>query len=135
MTQLSKRSMLMSANTSGYHYFVLDEVDNLTKGAQASLKSAMGIVETIFILTTNHIGKIDAGVKNRCVLVNCNAGPAQDYLPIARQVLAECGAKPVADDKLLPIIERCNGSVREIAEQMQRIAAIQQARARITAVA
>lgn len=135
MTQLSKRSMLMSANTSGYHYFVLDEVDNLTKGAQASLKSAMGIVETIFILTTNHIGKIDAGVKNRCVLVNCNVGPAQDYLPIAKQMLDQCGAKPVADDKLLPIIERCNGSVREIAEQMQRIAAIQQARARITAVA
>jgi DNA polymerase III delta prime subunit len=135
MAQLSKRSMLMSANASGYHYFVLDEVDNLTKLAQASLKSAMGIPQTIFILTTNHIGKIDAGVQNRCVKVNCNAGSAQDYLPIAKQVLSDCAANPVADDKLLPIIARCNGSVREIAEQMQRIAAIQKARAGIALAA
>lgn len=135
MTQLSKRSLLMSANTSGYHYFVLDEVDNLTKLAQASLKSAMGIPSTIFIMTTNHIGKIDAGVQNRSILVNCNAGPAKDYLPVARQVLNDCAAKPVDDDKLLPIIEHCNGSVREVAEQMQRIAAIQKARASIALAA
>lgn len=135
MAQLSKRSMLMSANISGYHYFVLDEVDNLTKLAQASLKSMMGRTQTIFILTTNHIGRIDAGVQNRCIRVNCSAGPAQDYLPVARQVLNDCAAKPVDDDKLLPIIEHCKGSVREIAEQMQRIAAIQKARAGIALAA
>jgi DNA polymerase III delta prime subunit len=123
MAKISKWSMLISGNYSRYHFFVLDEIDNLTKGAQASLKSAMGIPNTIFILTTNYIGKIDAGVQNRSWRVNCNAGPAQDYLPFARQVLDECGGNPVSDDKLLPIIEQCKGSVRELAESMQRIAA------------
>jgi len=135
MAQITKRSTLISANASGYHYFVLDEVDNLTKAAQASLKSAMGIRDTIFIMTTNHLSKIDVGVQNRSVRVNCNAAVHYDYLPVAKQMLDACGGKSVEDHKLLPIIQRCNGSVREIAEQMQRLAAIQKARAKSAAVA
>ena len=128
MKKIGERAKLISGNDSGYHYFVLDEVDNLTKGAQASLKSAMGLPRTIFILTTNHISKIDAGVQNRSIRINCDAAPASDYLPVAKVVLNNCGAQPISDEKLLPIIAHCKGSVREIADKMERVAAIQKAR-------
>ena len=128
MAQINRRATLISGNDSGYHYFVLDEVDNLTKNAQASLKSAMGLPGTIFILTTNHIRQIDVGVQNRSIRINCNAAPASDYLPVAKTVLNNCGALPISDEKLLPIIAHCKGSVREIADQMERLAAIQKAR-------
>ena len=85
----------------------------------------MGLPHTIFILVTNFKGKIDAGVLNRSVQVNCNAGPAADYLPIAKQVLTSCGATPISDENLLPIIKRCNGSVRELVDYMERVASYQ----------
>ena len=125
MTKISKRSELISGNYSGYHYFILDEVDNLTKNAQASLKSATGLPHTIFILVTNHKAKIDAGVLNRSVHVNCNAGPASDYLHIAKHVLTINGANPISDDMLLPIVKRCNGSVRDIVDYMEQVAGYQ----------
>ena len=113
-------------NYSGYHYFVLDEVDNLTDAALASLKTAMGIPQTIFIMTTNHISEIDAGVQNRCVRINFNAAQASEWLPFARRVLNDCDAGEISDDKLIPVIDSCKGSAREIAEAMQRIAAERQ---------
>ena len=127
MTRIRTIASHVSFNHSGYHYFVLDELDNLTDAAMASLKTVMGIPNTIFIMTTNHISKIDAGVQNRCVRVNFNAAQANEWLPFARRVLNDCGAGDVSDDKLVPVIESCNGSVREIAEAMQRIAAHQAA--------
>jgi DNA polymerase III delta prime subunit len=121
MQTINKRAILMSSNYSGLHYFVLDEVDNLTKGAQASLKSVMSIPSTVYILTTNYVGKVDNGVQNRSVRINCNAGPAADYLPFARQAIVELGGQLVDDAKLLPIIERCNGSLRDITDALQSV--------------
>lgn len=127
MAQIQQRTMYISRNYSGYHYIVLDEIDNLSPKAQASLKVTTGRVQTIFIMTTNHIGRIDAGVLNRSVRVNCNAAHPSAYLPFAQDALVKFGGRAVADDKMLPIIERCKGSVREITEQMQNIAARQMA--------
>jgi replication-associated recombination protein RarA len=127
MAQIQQRTMYISRNYSGYHYIVLDEIDNLSPKAQASLKVTTGRLQTIFILTTNHIGRIDAGVLNRSVRVNCNAAHPSAYLPFAQDALVKFGGRALADDKLVPIIERCNGSVREITEQMQNIAARQKA--------
>lgn len=125
MAHIERRTLHVSLNYSGYHYLVLDEIDNLSPKAQASLKVTTGRPQTIFIMTTNHIGRIDAGVQNRSVRVNCNAAHPSAYLPFAQDALVKFGGRALADDKLLPIIETCKGSVREIAEQMQRIAARQ----------
>jgi DNA polymerase III delta prime subunit len=127
MAKIQNIAQLLGFTHSGYHYFVLDEVDNWTDAALASLKSVMNMTHTIFILTTNHIGRIDRGVLNRSIRVDFNAAPAGEWLPFARRVIADSGGRPVADDLLLPIIESCNGSVREIVEAMQMIAAEQQA--------
>ena len=127
MTTIRNIAMPMSFNHSGYHYFVLDEVDNLTDAALASMKAVMGIPKTIFIMTTNNISAVDMGVQNRCVRVDFNAAQATQWLPFARSVLNDCGAGDICDDKLVPVIDSCKGSAREIAEAMQRIAAQQQA--------
>ena len=65
-----------SFNTSGLHYFVLDEVDNLTKAAQQSLKSALNTKRRAFVLTTNHLSELDKGMLDRCILVEMNAPTA-----------------------------------------------------------
>lgn len=127
IAKLRNIASVIAFTHSGYHYFVLDEVDNLTDAALASLKSAMNMPNTIFIMTTNNISNIDAGILNRCERINCNAAPAQDWLLFARRVLADCGGQYVSDAALLPIIDSCNGSVREIVSAMQRLAAAQKA--------
>ena len=126
LLKIRNRAQFMSFNYSGYHYFVLDEVDNLTAAAMASLKTTMGIANTIFIMTTNNISAVEMGVQNRCVRVNFNAAQAGAWLPFARQVLNDSGAGDVSDDKIVPVIDSCKGSAREIAEAMQRIAAQRQ---------
>ena len=60
---------------NAYHYFVLDEVDNLRNDSMSSLKVAMNTnpANCVFILTTNNLSKVEGGVINRCVVVEFNA--------------------------------------------------------------
>ena len=52
-TKIDNQLIRNSFNASRLHYFILDEVDNLSKQAQQSLKSVMNTQRAIFILTTN----------------------------------------------------------------------------------
>jgi replication-associated recombination protein RarA len=123
MKKIEAQAALVSPNYSNKHYFVLDEVDNLTDAAQASLKAAMNVKTGIFILTTNHIEKIEKGVLNRCILVEMNAAQPQQWLPFARHILTDCEVRGVSDEELIPLISACNGSVRDIADSILTIAA------------
>lgn len=101
---------------NAYHYFVLDEVDNLLSESMKSLKVAMntGAKNSIFIMTTNHLGKIEGGVTNRCELIEFNAADSKDWLPKVRGILADYGITGIDDKLLLDIIEPCEGSARKI---------------------
>ena len=101
-------------NKTGIHYFVLDEVDNLTDKAMLSLKSIMNMSNTVFIMTTNHIEKIEKGVLNRCHLIEFNAAASADWLPLAHRILNDMQVSGVADDLMLQIITACKGSARDI---------------------
>ena len=114
---LSKNSL----NASGLHYFILDEVDNLTKLAQQSLKSALNTDRAIFILTTNNISGLDKGLKDRCVLVEMNAAPVSEYLPLAKSLLSDMGVV-MSDMDLLPTITAANGSLRNLIHNVERLA-------------
>jgi replication-associated recombination protein RarA len=120
-TLLSKQLSLMSLNASVLHYFILDEVDNLSKLAQQSLKSVMNTKRAIFILTTNNISSLDKGMKDRCVLVEMNAASTAQLLPIAQRVAADMGVV-LNDTQLTAEIEAANGSMREIMSRVKRIA-------------
>ena len=114
---LSKNSL----NASGLHYFILDEVDNLTKLAQQSLKSALNTDRAIFILTTNNISGLDKGLKDRCVLVEMNAAPVSEYLPLAKSLIGDMGVV-MSDMDLLPTITAANGSLRNLIHNVERLA-------------
>jgi DNA polymerase III gamma/tau subunit len=111
---IKKRAILMPYNR--YHYFVLDEVDNLRVEAMDSLKAAMSIggTECIFVLTTNRLSMIERGVMDRCIRVEFNAAPATAWLPKFKQILNDYGVTHVTDEVALGIIELCNGSAREV---------------------
>jgi DNA polymerase III gamma/tau subunit len=121
MKRIESQSMLISFNHSGYHYFILDEVDNLTEAAQASLKAAMNTTQSIFILTTNHIDKIERGVVNRSIRVDMCGASADKWLPYVRNILKENDIDGVSDADLLTLIESCNGSARDIMDSLSTI--------------
>jgi DNA polymerase III delta prime subunit len=113
INQVANQSLLVPLS-GRYHYFVLDEVDNLTDPAMRSLKSAMNSPNSIFILTTNYINEVESGVQDRCHRIAFNAAPALSWLPLFRRVLEDMDAVTPADCALLPIIEGCNGSARKV---------------------
>ena len=114
---LSKSSL----NVSGLHYFIIDEVDNLTKLAQQSLKSALNTTRGVFILTTNNVSQLDKGLLDRCVMVEMNAANPNAYLNIAKAISKEAGIT-LSNDELLPIIQAANGSFRNLFHNVGRLA-------------
>ena len=69
--------------TSGLHYVILDEVDLLTDAAMTSFKSVMNRKNVVFIMTTNHLDRIDLGIQSRSVLIDMNQPPAAHWRPMA----------------------------------------------------
>lgn len=122
MRRIEAQSALISANYSDKHYFVLDEVDNLTDAAQASLKAAMNISSTVFIMTTNHLNLIEQGIINRSILIDMNAAPAQDWLPFVHRILNAYGVSGISDAELIKLINACKGSARDIADSVMTVA-------------
>ena len=114
ISQIGKTTELVSFNLSGFNYTILDEVDNLTDAAQASLKAIMTGLHGIFILTTNHIGSIDKGVVNRCHVIHMMTAQPKDWLPLVKKVITKMGGSLPPDRTLIPIIAECNGSGRDI---------------------
>jgi replication-associated recombination protein RarA len=121
MSLIEKVLSKASFNASGLHYFVLDEVDNLTKLAQQSLKSALNTNRGVFILTTNNISELDKGLKDRCVLVEMNAAAISEYLPLAKNLVNDMGVV-MSDDDLLPTISAAKGSLRNLIHNVERLA-------------
>jgi len=121
MTLLDKQLSRTSLNASRLHYFILDEVDNLTKSAQQSLKSVMNTKRAIFILTTNNLSSLDKGMRDRCIQLEMNAADVEQLLPIARQVASDMNVV-LNDAELTREITASNGSMREVMSRVKRLA-------------
>jgi DNA polymerase III delta prime subunit len=115
MEKISQATSLVSFNDSGLQYVVLDEVDLLTKNAQASLKGLLDRSSLAAILTTNYIDQIDKGIIDRSHLIEMNAAKPEQWLPLCRRILTDIGINNVSDAQLLPYIARQKGSARNIA--------------------
>jgi DNA polymerase III delta prime subunit len=121
MTKIDAIMTTMSLNVSGLHYFILDEVDNLTKLAQQSLKTALNTTLGVFVLTTNNVSQLDKGLLDRCILIEMNAASASAYVGIAKVIAKEEGAE-LSDADLLPTIQAANGSFRNLFHNIGRLA-------------
>lgn len=114
--KLQNQAGLVSFST--FHYFVLDEVDELTKIAMASLKSLMNMPDCVFVLTTNNLQDIEVGVRDRCHCIPFNAAPPDRWLNLCRHILDDEGILNVSDQTLLKVITSGNGSARDILDSM-----------------
>lgn len=119
--KICEQSKLVSFTHSGLHYFVLDEVDNWTPRTQQTLKAAMNYTNTVFVMTTNYIEKVDTGIKSRSYLIQMDAAPPSAWLPVVHRVIQASGGKSPPDESLLPIIEGCNGNARDIISSAVRV--------------
>ena len=120
--KIQTRTTLFSFNSSGSQYSVLDEVDNLTDAAQASLKAIMDCKHGIFLMTTNDITKMDKGIVNRSHVIHMLVANARDWLPLVKRVITSKGVNTPTDAALLSVISSCNGSGREILTSAIQIA-------------
>lgn len=101
---------------SQHDYFVFDEVDRLTIGAQQSLRSTMDMPRCMFFFTTNYLSKIDPAIINRCHLVEMNQVPnATAYFPMAHNLLAQMGlaATAITPSTLQTYAKNAKGSMRD----------------------
>jgi len=98
-----------------YQYFIFDEFDTISLTSQQKLKALVTNTyfnKSIFIFTTNHIDKVDEGIKDRCQSIIFMPTNAEAYKPI----LIKCVPK-VADydfNKLEKAIDNRKGSVRQM---------------------
>jgi replication-associated recombination protein RarA len=119
MKSLHGQAMVVPFDT--FHYFVLDEVDELTKTAMSSLKSLMNMPSCVFVMTTNNLQNIEAGVRDRCHCIPFHAAEPVRWLPICRRILNDEGILNVSDQTLLKVIESGNGSARDILDAVVSI--------------
>ena len=117
---VKKQLNVTSLNASQRHYFIFDEVDNLSKLAQGGLKTTLNSRRAAFILTTNNISKLDKGVKDRCVLVEMNAAKDAEFLPLARRMASDEGVV-LNDQQLLAAIAGNDGSFRSVIFSLLRL--------------
>ena len=113
---INKRNMHIPFwHFSKHDYFVFDEVDRLSTGAQQSLRSTMDLPRSMFFFTTNHLNKIDRGIVNRCHLVEMNQMVDQTaYVPLGVAVLQKMGVSgsAVSNANLLNFAKSAQGSMR-----------------------
>jgi DNA polymerase III delta prime subunit len=96
---------------SNHHYYMFDEVDKLTVGAQQSLKAVMGLKRCMFFFTTNYLHKVDMGIQNRCHLIEMNqVTNLASYVPLGQAIVKKMGLPATAISS--QVIEAKAGSAK-----------------------
>lgn len=114
LSRCSKQRELVSFNRSGYHYFVFDEVDNLTDEAQRKLKAFLNYTNIVCVLTTNYVEKVDVGVRSRCFNINFNASDTANYLHRLKTIIRENNLPMPTDAVLTQQIALAEGDRRDL---------------------
>jgi hypothetical protein len=68
----------------------------------------------VFIMTTNNLDQIDAGIQNRSVLIDMNLPPPVHWRPILRRVYTNANLIPPSDAALDQVVIAGRGSARSI---------------------
>lgn len=110
---------IVSLNPSKMHYVILDEFDNLKADYQRSLKSFISeYSHVIHIMTTNHLGKIDAGLRSRSHLISFENPSVELWL---KRCIEICQMYEVAPDEryLKDLIRRNRCDARNIMSELE----------------
>lgn len=110
-----QRQMLMSGGhfETHYQFYIFDEVDEWGDN-QSDLKSLVTSAgaRAVFILTTNHLNKLDKGLRSRAMEIEMNMADAQQTLHRLRRLYPHCAQ--VSDQTLLQVIAKSAGDWREL---------------------
>lgn len=92
-------------NEKGLSIIIIDEADGFSGSAQNALKAEIDrlMPYTLFILTTNHLEKLAAPIRDRCKVAHCPWPMPGELLPLAQVILAAEG-EAVSDEKLLQVL-------------------------------
>jgi DNA polymerase III delta prime subunit len=108
-------------HNSDHHYYIFDEVDKLTVGAQQSLKAVMGVKRCMFFFTTNYLHKVDVGIQNRCHLVEMNqVTNLTSYVPLGQAILKIMGlpVTAISSQTIEAIAGKAKGSMRSFMDEV-----------------
>lgn len=106
---------LTSRGSSGYSYVLLHEVDQLTNEARDGLRGFMDRhYRVIYIMTTNHLNKIEASVRDRSYLLDFSDAGADAWGERCAAILRNAGLPEVPVEELARLHVAANGSAREI---------------------
>lgn len=119
LNNIQKATSLISLNHTGLHFVILDELDNITDAACASLKAIMNHTNVVFILTTNHLNLVDPGVVNRSILLDMDAAPTHEWAEKIKTYFHASNITPPNDEVLKRIIDSAQGSARTIFTDIQ----------------
>ena len=111
---LQSKTSFISTNSSGLHFVILDELDNLTALAQASFKALMNSTHVVYLMTTNNLSDIDRGIQDRSVLIDMDVPPPKYWRPILKRVYKDAGLSPPPDHLLDQSVTAARGSARSI---------------------
>lgn len=98
-----------------FPYTIMDEFDILTQAQSDAIRAMMDRNEgrAGFILTTNHLNKIDGAIQSRCDVVEMPALSPSAMLPRCRTILQSEGVT-LADERLLALVSSCGGDWRKL---------------------
>ena len=114
ISTIQQRCSLVSLNASNLHFVILDEVDNLTAAAHASLKAVMNYTHVVFILTTNNLNKVDKGIINRSILLDMNAAPTNAWVKKIVDIYSQSNLSTPSVNAIAGIVNAGYGSARTI---------------------
>jgi hypothetical protein len=79
----------------------------------------MNRTDIAFILTTNHLNKVDRGVQDRSILIDMNAPPPTEWVNKIYTIYQASGLMPPSNHAITSIVQAGNGSARNILTDTQ----------------
>lgn len=120
-SQIAQAAMpnAVSFNKSGCHYVILDEVDNLRMDAQKNMKSFITEHDhVIYIMTTNHLDKVDAGLRSRSHLISFERPSRELWMARCKSILHEFNV-PIDERYLRDLLRRSQCDARQILSDLE----------------
>ena len=123
--QIRNFALTMPLNVDeNFRFILLDEADGMDKAAQDASK---GIIDEFghvvrFLITTNHLHKIDGGIQSRCHVQEIGHCRPSDFRPLAKRIL-RAEKIPLGKVNLTQALDDGAGEGRKTMQQFERLVA------------
>lgn len=99
----------------------LDEADAITPDAQNALKNTMEAYSKNcrFILTCNHVDKINPPIQSRCIKFTFDRFPKRKIVRLCESILEKEGIDNVSRDDLTELVNRFYPDIRSVVNNLQ----------------